>query len=124
MTFALPSLTALETIAKAADTVVTYGARVYALGSEIFTVSALLWTLNFLANSIEKTYNAGRIVGAFYFKYLHSHVKVILRGALALAIVLGIYFITLAKQTYINRKEIAAKLNAIRNQIGSYFVYA
>jgi hypothetical protein len=124
MTFALPSLNALETITKAADTVVTYGARVYALGSEIFTVSTLLWTLNFLAISIERTYSVGEIAGAFYFKHLHSHIKSLLRGALALGIVLGIYFIATAKKAYSNRKEIAAKLNSIRSQIGNYFVYA
>jgi hypothetical protein len=124
MAFALPSLTTLETVAAAAENAVVLGTKVYAIGSEVLSISALLWTLNYLANSIEKTYNAGKIFGAFYFKYLHNHVKVILRGAIALAIVLGIYFIATAKKAYSNRKEIAAKLNSIRNQIGNYFVYA
>lgn len=123
MTFTVPALTAIETLANTVETVVAYGTKVYAIGSEIFTVSAMLWVLNFLSNSIQKTYNAGLIVGKFYRRYLHSHVK-----SATLAIIAGVIFLSVlifrgCEKAYHNRREIVAKLNDIRNAIGRQFAY-
>ena len=41
--------------------------RLLTAGSELFSVGFMLLALNFLANSIEKTYNAGHTVGHFYW---------------------------------------------------------
>ena len=124
MTFSIPSLSALETIANAAEVAINYGTKVYAIGSEIFTISALLWCLNFLANSIEKTYNAGLIVGKFYRTYLHSYCKSAVLGIISLTIVLAILLIQGCKKVYHNRHQILAQLNHIRNLIGRQFVYS
>lgn len=124
MTFSVPSFTAIETLANTVETVVAYGTKVYAIGSEIFTVSALLWVLNFLANSIEKTYNAGLIVGKFYRGYLHSHVKAAVLAIIAAIIFLSILFVKGCEKVYHNRREILAQLNNIRNTIGRQFVYS
>ena len=43
---------------------------------------------------------------------------------IALAIVLGEYTWTGAQVIYNNRREILATVNNIRNNVGSYFVYA
>ena len=78
------------------ENVTLWGARVYAIGSEIFTVSAILWCLNFMAN-------------------MTKNVFVILLGQLTFE---GVQVI------YNNRREILATVNNIRNNVGSYFVYA
>ena len=124
MTFSIPSLTAIETASEVIQTVITYGTKVYAIGSEIFTVSALLWVLNFMANMIEKTYNAGFVVGKFYRTYLHKHLK-----SAAIRIIAGTIFVTIlafegAMIAYKNRQQILAQLNNIRNAIGRQFVYS
>lgn len=43
---------------------------------------------------------------------------------IALAIVLGDYFIQGCKVLYINRQEILENVNIFRETVGSYFVYA
>lgn len=123
MTFSIPSLTAIETIANAAEIVVNYGSKVYLIASEIFTVSALLWVLNFLADSIQKTYNAGLIVGKFYRTYLHSHVRFAVLSILSLTILLAVAIFQGCEKVYHNRQQILAQINNIRNAIGRQFAY-
>lgn len=123
MTFAVPSFTVIETAVEMIETAVNYGAKVYAIGSEIFTVSAMLWVLNFLANSIQKTYNAGFVVGKFYRRYLHSYVKSAAIRMIAIAIFMSICFVEGCKVVYNNRHKIVPALNDIRNAIGRQFVY-
>ncbi len=111
-----PAISAVETIA-------TYGAKTYALASEVFTVGFILWTINFMSNMIEKMYKSGVIVGKFYRTYLHSHVKNGLISAVAVFIFLIQVLIEGCKFTYKNRNEILENLNNFRNQVGSYFTY-
>ena len=49
-------------------------ARAYALGGEIFTITALLWALNMAANLARYAYQAGQATGAFYKRHLHRYV--------------------------------------------------
>lgn len=123
MTFSIPSLTAIETLANTAEVIINYGTKIYAIGSEIFTVSALLWCLNFLANAIQKTYNAGLIVGTFYRQYLHSHLKSALLAIISLTILLSIVIFKGCEKVYYNRRQILAQINNIRNAIGRQFAY-
>ena len=112
-----PAIEALETIT-------IWGARVYALGSEIFTVTAILWCLNFVANLTQKCYEFGYSFGKFYRSYLHTNLKSFVLGSIAVAIIVGDCFIEGCKVVYKNRKEIIEQINTIRNTIGQQFVYA
>jgi len=53
-----------------AQSLITGAAKLYAIGGEIFTVTALLWALNLLGNITRKVYQAGRAVGYVYFHYI------------------------------------------------------
>jgi len=106
------------------ESITIWGARVYAIGSEIFTVSAILWCLNFMANMTKNVFEFGYAFGKFYRRYLHTHLKSFVIRVIALAIVLGEYTWTGAQVVYNNRREILETVNNIRNQVGSYFVYA
>jgi DNA repair photolyase len=49
---------------------ITTATKLYAIGGEIFTATAILWALNLLANLVQKIYKAGRAVGYAYFHYI------------------------------------------------------
>ena len=68
--------------------------------------------LNILAAAIEFTYNLGKQSRPYIL------------GAVAITIVLAQDFILGCKYVYTNRLLFAAKANAYRNTVGSYFVYA
>ena len=106
------------------ETVTIWGTRVYAIGSEIFTVTAILWCLNFLGNMTQKTFQFGYAFGKFYRRYLHSHLKSTAIRVIALLILLGQLTFEGAQVVYNNRREILEKANNFRNKVGSYFVYA
>ena len=106
------------------ESVTIWGARVYAIGSEIFTVTAILWCLNFLGNMIQKTFQFGYAFGKFYRRYVHSHLKSFVVRVIALAIVLGQLTFEGAQFVITNRHDIVESANIFRNRVGSYFVYA
>ena len=106
------------------ESVTLWGTRVYALGSEIFTVTAMLWCLNFMANLTQKIYEFGYATGKFYRRYLHTNLKTFVIGVIALSILLGQYFIEGCKVVYNNRNEILKSANNIRNAVGYQFTYA
>ena len=106
------------------ESVTLWSARVYAIGSEIFTVSAILWCLNFMANMTKNVFEFGYAFGKFYRRYLHTHLKSFVIRVIALAIVLGQLTFEGAQVVYNNRREILETVNNIRNNVGSYFVYA
>ena len=106
------------------ESVTLWGTRVYALGSEIFTVTAMLWCLNFMANLTQKIYEFGYATGKFYRRYLHTNLKTFVIGVIALSILLGQYFIEGCKVVYNNRNEILKNANNIRNAVGYQFTYA
>jgi hypothetical protein len=105
------------------ETATAYGARVYMMASEVFTISAILWCLNFMSNMVQKTYTAGRAVGAFYFAYLHQHVITNSKRLIALLLTLANYAYQGAQYVYTHRSEILAKANDYRNLIGEQFIY-
>ena len=105
---------------EAIETVIAWGAKIYALGSEIITVTTILWCLNFIATAIEKTYKAGYYFGIFYRKHLHQFVIKFIAGVILLC--------TLAYEggviVYNNRHKILPTLNIYHHRIGAQFVYA
>ena len=112
-----PAIEALETIT-------LWGARVYALGSEIFTITAILWCLNFLGNAIQKTFQFGYAFGKFYRRWMHSHLKSFVIRVIALVILLGQLTFEGAQVIYNNRREILESVNNVRNSVGQQFAYA
>ena len=106
------------------ESITIWSARVYAIGSEIFTITAILWCLNFMGNMIQKTFQFGYAFGKFYRRYIHSHLKSFVVRAIALAIVLGQLTFEGAQVIYNNRREILESVNTFRHNVGSYFVYA
>ena len=106
------------------ESVTIWGARVYAIGSEIFTVTAILWCLNFLGNMIQKTFQFGYAFGKFYRRYVHSHLKSFVVRVIALIILLGQLTFEGAQFVITNRHDIVERANIFRNRVGSYFVYA
>jgi hypothetical protein len=125
MSFALNStLTAIETAVEFGETAMQIGSKLYMFGSEIFSITAILWVLNFAANMIQKTYNAGYIVGTFYRYHLHATVKEWTLKFIAGVIFVSILFFEGCKVVYNNRHKYLPALNNFRNQIGSHFVYA
>ena len=109
---------------EAIETITLWGAKAYTLGSEIFTVSAILWVLNFMGNMTQKTFEFGYAFGKFYRRYLHSHLKGFALGVIALVILMGQLTFEGAQVVYNNRREILENVNTFRTRVGSYFVYA
>jgi hypothetical protein len=109
---------------EAIETITLWGAKAYTLGSEIFTVSAILWCLNFMGNMTQKTFQFGYAFGKFYRRYVHSHLKSFVVRAIALLILMGQLTFEGAQVVYNNRHEILENLNTFRTRVGSYFVYA
>ena len=109
---------------EALETVTVWGTRLYMLGSEIFTVTAILWCLNFLGNAIQKTFQFGYAFGKFYRRWMHSHLKSFVIRVIALVILLGQLTYEGAQVVYNNRREIVQSVNTFRHNVGSYFVYA
>ena len=106
------------------ETITIWGTRFYALGSEIFTITAILWCLNFLANLIQTVYQAGYTFGKFYRRYLHTHFKTFFIGVIVLTIMLGEYFFEGCKVVYNNRQQILERVNTFRHTVGQQFIYA
>ena len=106
------------------ESVTLWSARVYAIGSEIFTVTAILWCLNFLGTMIQTTFGFGYAYGKFYRKHLHSLLKSLVVRIIALVILLGQLTFEGAQVLYNNRREILENINIFRDTVGSYFVYA
>ena len=109
---------------EAIETITLWGARVYAIGSEIFTITAILWCLNFMGNMIQKTFQFGYAFGKFYRRYVHSHLKSFVVRVIALVILLGQLTFEGAQFVITNRHDIVERANIFRNRVGSYFVYA
>ena len=54
----------------ALENLISIATKLYAIGGEIFTVTAILWLLNLLANVVRKVYQAGRAVGYIYYRFI------------------------------------------------------
>tara|TARA_R100000030_G_scaffold52322_1_gene39386 strand:+ start:204 stop:575 length:372 start_codon:yes stop_codon:yes gene_type:complete len=106
------------------ESITIWSARVYAIGSEIFTVTAILWCLNFMANLTQNVFELGYAFGKFYRRYLHTHLKSLTIRIIALVILLGELTFEGTQVLYNNRQNILENANNFRNKVGSYFVYA
>lgn len=88
------------------DSFITAAVRLYALGGELFSITAILLCLNFMANLIRHTYNAGYQVGKFYRRHLHKPLRWLIVHAIALIILFTQLTWEGAVIVYKNRKEI------------------
>ena len=52
------------------ENLISTATKIYAIGGEIITATAILWTLNLLANIVRKVYQAGRAVGYIYYRFI------------------------------------------------------
>ena len=113
------------------EIVTTAFTRVAVFTSEMFTITAILWTLNFLGDLIRKlvqftvaVYVAGQMCGQFYFTHLHEYVLEYSYKAIILTTKVLAYSAGRCVYVYNNRHQYLQQLNHIRNMIGSQFVYA
>jgi len=111
---------ATTAVTEMAETAATVGARAYVIGSEVFTVSAILWCLNMMGNMVEKVYQAGTVSGEFYKTYLHSYT---LKG-IALVILLGQLFYEGCQVVYNNREEIRENTISFWHSVEGLFTYS
>ena len=113
------------------EIITTTFTRVATLTTEMFTITAILWTLNFLSDLIRKLYHftigvyvAGQMVGQFYYTHLHEYVlEYSYKAIIATTKVIG-YTAGFCVYVYTNRGLYLQQLNNIRNTIGSQFIYA
>ncbi len=117
------SITTISHLSTAIDTAVAYGTRAYMMASEVFTISAILWCLNFMANMVEKTYIAGEKVGEFYYTYLHEALMTISYKTIITTVSVVAWLAGYATYVYKNRKEYYNMMNEMRNYIGEAFTY-
>ena len=106
-----------------AEPLLTAAARLWAVGSEAFTITIILWTLRFIADLIETTYAAGYAIGKFYRRHLHKPCKWLLINFITLIILCLQLAFEGAQLIYRNRQEYITTLNSWRNQIGRLFIY-
>ena len=105
------------------ETATIYATKAYAFASEIFTVSAMLWCLNFMGNMIQKVYQFGYAFGKFYREFMHEIVKESFAFIVNRLILVVELTIEGAQLVYANREEIIAEANNVRNAIGRSFSY-
>jgi hypothetical protein len=105
------------------DTAVQLVSKLYALGGELFSITAMLWCLNIIASMIKKTYQAGYAIGSFYRQYLHQHCKWVAIHLVALIVLIIQMFWEGCMYIYQNRQKYYKVVNDIRNDIGMLFAY-
>ncbi len=88
------------------DSIITAALRIYAMGSEIFSIATILVALNFLATMIQRTYQVGYAVGTFYWMYLHKPLRWLLIHLVTLVIMLSQLTWEGAVYVYQHRQEI------------------
>jgi hypothetical protein len=88
------------------DSIITAALRIYAMGGEIFSITALLVALNIIATMIQRTYQAGHAVGTVYWRYLHKPLRWLLIHLVALVIMLSQLAWEGAIYVYQRRQEI------------------
>ena len=71
-----------------------------------------LKALDILSTLIQAFYEIGYELGTFYRNHLHNHVKFAIE-----------YSGLVIREAYDNRQEYFTKLNTLRNQVGSHFIY-
>jgi len=105
------------------EPITTMAARLYVVSGEVFTISALLFGLNILANMVEKTYDFGIAIGSFYREYCHQFVKWATLRIITLVILISELSWLGLKYAIRNKHHILPTLNEWRTNIGDLFVY-
>ena len=105
------------------DTIITAAMRIYAVGSELFSITAILFCVNFVANMIRHTYQAGYAFGKFYRNHLHRPLKWLIVHAIALIILLTQLAWEGAVIIYNNREEIRAAIYKAWKNFEKAFIY-
>ena len=105
------------------DSFITAAMRIYALGSELFSITALLLCINFLSNCIKNTYEAGYAFGKFYRTHLHRPLKWLIIHLITLIILLAQLTWEGAVVIYNNREEIRAAIYAAWRAFEKGFIY-
>jgi len=85
-----------------AQNLITGAAKLYAIGGEIFTATAILWALNLFASLIRKVYQSGRAVGYIFYRYIRPTLARI--DWRQVAITIGNGLIAVAVGTYLAGK--------------------
>jgi hypothetical protein len=52
------------------ENLISTATKIYAIGGEIITATAILWVLNLMANLVKKIYQAGHAVGYIYYRFI------------------------------------------------------
>jgi len=105
------------------DTIITAAMRIYALGGELFSITALLLCINFLSNCIKNTYEAGYAFGKFYRRHLHRPLKWLIIHLITLIILLTQLAWEGAVVIYNNREEIPASIKSAWRTFEKGFIY-
>lgn len=105
------------------DTFITAALRIYALGGELFSITAILLCVNFLSNCIKNTYEAGYAFGKFYRNHLHRPLKWLVVHLITLIILLTQLAWEGAVVIYNNREEIRAAIHKAWKTFERAFIY-
>ncbi len=110
---------ATETLVAATEVATVWGTRAYVLGGEIFSITAILWCVNFMATATERVYQAGAVTGTFYKTHVHQYTLALI----ALVILGGQLAYEGAVYLHDNRDDIIHNANTLRNRVGDVFAY-
>ena len=101
--------------------------QLWTVMQEAAFMASIIWFLNQIVHLAGKTFQAGRIVGKYYFDHCHEYVVIAARwlwtkgtkylGLLCYLIYLG------ARWIYENRREIYEKVEEYRETISQAFTY-
>lgn len=105
------------------DSFITAAMRIYALGGELFSITAILFCVNFVANMIRHTYQAGYAFGKFYRTHLHRPLKWLIIHLITLIILLTQLAWEGAVVIYNNREEIRASIKSAWKTFEKAFIY-
>lgn len=105
------------------DNFITAALRIYALGGELFSITAILLCVNFLSNCIKNTYEAGYAFGKFYRAHLHRPLKWLIIHLITLIILLTQLAWEGAVVIYNNREEIRASIKSAWRTFEKAFIY-
>ena len=59
--------------------------RFYSIASGLIVIVFVLWAVNSFITLIQRVYAAGRFLGSFYHRFLHSHMKSVIDKFFAFA---------------------------------------
>ena len=107
-----------------------FAGRSYAVLSEVFTVSAILWGVKLTSDIMEKmykaaiaTYVAGTMVGEFYFTHLHELLMRFLYSVIINTTRVVAYCVGFCVYVYRERNTYLSEINRLRDTVSRQFVY-